>query len=67
VHVQRLVSVVKMATVLEERTTEKQRPVVSFYAHKDSLRRLFINKCFLFRVGSVCLVKRFTTGWQTFR
>jgi hypothetical protein len=24
-------------------------------------------KCILFTVGSVCRVKRFTTGWQTFR
>jgi hypothetical protein len=30
VHVQRLVSVVKMATVLEECTTVEQRSVVSF-------------------------------------
>jgi hypothetical protein len=26
------------------------------------MRRLFIKKCFLFKVGSVCHVKRFTTG-----
>jgi hypothetical protein len=31
VHVQRLVSVVKMATVLEECTTENQRSVVHFF------------------------------------
>jgi hypothetical protein len=30
-HVQRLVSVVKMATVLEEYTAEKQRSVVRFF------------------------------------
>jgi hypothetical protein len=29
--------------------------------------RIFIKKCFLFNVGSVCRVKRFTAGWQTFR
>jgi hypothetical protein len=34
---------------------------------KDSLQRTFIKKCFLFTAGSVCHVKRFTTGWQTFR
>jgi hypothetical protein len=34
---------------------------------KDSMQRIFIKKCFLFTVGSVCRVKRFTTGWQTFR
>jgi hypothetical protein len=31
VHVQRLVSVVKMATVLEECATQEQRSVVSFF------------------------------------
>jgi hypothetical protein len=29
--------------------------------------KIFIKKCFLFAVGSACRVKRFTTGWQTFR
>jgi hypothetical protein len=27
---------------------------------------IFVKKCFLFTVGSVCRVKRFRTGWQTF-
>jgi hypothetical protein len=31
------------------------------------MQRIFINKCFLFTVGSVCRVKRFTTEWKTFR
>jgi hypothetical protein len=31
------------------------------------MQRIFIKKCFLFTVGSVCRVKRFTTGWKTFR
>jgi hypothetical protein len=44
-HVQRLVSVVKMATVLEEYTTEKQRSVV-FCEQKDSIQRIFIKKMF---------------------
>jgi hypothetical protein len=52
-HVQRLVSVVKMATVLEEYTTEEQRSVVRFYAQKNSMQRLVIKACFLFTVGSV--------------
>jgi hypothetical protein len=26
------------------------------------MQRIFIEKCFLFTMGSVCLVKRFTTG-----
>jgi hypothetical protein len=34
---------------------------------KDSIQRIFIEKCFLFTVGSLCRVKRFTTGWKTFR
>jgi hypothetical protein len=37
------------------------------YGGKDTMERIFIKKCFLFTVGSVCRVKRFTTGWQTFR
>jgi hypothetical protein len=57
-HVQRLVLVVKLATVLEVRTTEEQR----FYGQKESVQRIFIQKCFLFMVGSVCRVKRFTSG-----
>jgi hypothetical protein len=30
------------------------------------MQRIFITKCFLFSVGSVCRVKRFTAGLQTF-
>jgi hypothetical protein len=36
-HIQRLVLVVKMATVLEEYTTEEQRSVVPFCGQKDSM------------------------------
>jgi hypothetical protein len=61
-HVQMLISVVKMVTVFERYTTEKQRSVVRFCGQKDSMQRIFIKKCFLFTVGSVCRVKRFTTG-----
>jgi hypothetical protein len=65
VHVHRLVSVVKMATVLEECTTKEQRSVVCFLCvQKDLMLSIFIKKCFLFTVGSVC---RITIGWQTFR
>jgi hypothetical protein len=50
-HVQRLVSVVKMATVLEECTTEEQRSVVRFFCRQeDSMKRIFIRKCFLLTV-----------------
>jgi hypothetical protein len=33
-----------------------------FCGQKDSMQRMFIKKCFLFTVGSVCRVKRFTAG-----
>jgi hypothetical protein len=61
-HVQRLVSVVKMATVLEVCTTVISVQLCVLCWQKDSMQRTFIKKCFLFTVGSVCRVKRFTTG-----
>jgi hypothetical protein len=52
-----------MATVPEDCTTEEQRSVVRiFCGQKDSMQRMFIKKFFLFTVGSVCRVKRFTDG-----
>jgi hypothetical protein len=43
----RLVSVVKMATLLEEYTTEDQCSVVRFLWQKDLMQRIFIkNFCF---------------------
>jgi hypothetical protein len=67
-HVQKLVSVVKMATEFEGCTIEEQRSAVRFLCEqKDSMQRIYIKKCFLFTMVSVCLVKRFTTGWQKFR
>jgi hypothetical protein len=33
-----------------------------FCGKNDSMQNIFINKCFLFTVGSVCHVKRFTTA-----
>jgi hypothetical protein len=60
-HVQRLVSVVKMATVLEECNTEEQRSVCVFCGQKDSMKRIFIKNCFIFTMGSFCRVKRFIT------
>jgi hypothetical protein len=66
-HVQRLVSVVKMATVLEECTNEEQRSLVHFlWAKGLDAKYIHKKKCFLFMVGSVCCVKRFTSGWRTF-
>jgi hypothetical protein len=65
-HVQRLVLVVKMATELEEYTTEEQRSFVRFCGQKDTMQRIFIRKCFLFMAGSFYCVKRFTTRLQRF-
>jgi hypothetical protein len=42
--------------------TEGQRSIVRFLWAKELNARMFINKCFQFTVGSVCRVKRFTTG-----
>jgi hypothetical protein len=59
-HGQRLVSLVKTATVLEEYSTEEQRYVVLFLWAKG-LNAKNIHKE-IFPVGIVCRVKRFTTG-----
>jgi hypothetical protein len=53
-HVKGFVSVVKMVTVLEGCTTEGQHSVVLFCGQKDSVQRIFINKCFLFTGGALC-------------
>jgi hypothetical protein len=50
-----------MATVFEECTAEEQRCVVRFRWAKDSIQRIFLKKSFLFSVGIICRVKRFTT------
>jgi hypothetical protein len=67
-HVQRLVSVDKMATMFDECITEEQRSVVHFLfcGKKDTMQMIFIEKCIMFKVKNVCCVKRFTTGWQSF-
>jgi hypothetical protein len=49
-----------MVTLLEVCATEEQRSVVRVCGQKDSMQRIFINKCYLFTVGSICRVKRFT-------
>jgi hypothetical protein len=36
-----------------------------FYGEKDSVQRIFMKKCFLFTVGSVCRVKRLAIGSRT--
>jgi hypothetical protein len=55
-----------MATVLKDYTTEEQSSVVPFFffffcEQNDSVQRIFINRSFLFKMGSVWRVKRFAT------
>jgi hypothetical protein len=52
-HVQRLVSVFKMATVFKGSTTEEQRYFILFCGQKDSMERIFIKNV-------SCL------GWEVF-
>jgi hypothetical protein len=66
-HVQRLVLIVKMATVLEEYTSITQElTVVLFCGQKDSMQRIFIKKYLLLTVGRFCRVKRFHLGGKCF-
>jgi hypothetical protein len=55
-----------MATVLEY-TTEEQNYVVRFCWVKGLDAKDINKEMFPVCGGSVCRVKRFTTGWQTFR
>jgi hypothetical protein len=57
-----------MTTVLEECTNEEQRSVLRFFLWVKGLNAKDIHEeMFLFTVGSVCRVKRFTNGRQMFR
>jgi hypothetical protein len=59
-HAQRLVSVVKLATVLVVCILPKSSVLLCvFFGQTDSMKRIFILECFLFTVGSVSRVKRF--------
>jgi hypothetical protein len=60
-HVQRLVSVVKMATVLEGVLPKSKVLLCLFCGQNDLMQRTFIEKYSLFRVESVCRVKRLTS------
>jgi hypothetical protein len=51
-----------MAIVLEDCTREEQHLLCVFCGQKESVHRIFIEKCFLVMVGSVYCVKQFTTG-----
>jgi hypothetical protein len=59
-HVQRLVSVVNMETMLEECNTEEQRSVVHFCRQNDLMQGIFIYKCYLFTVG---LLSKVVQNW----
>jgi hypothetical protein len=62
-HLQRMVSVVKMVTVLQEYVTEEQRSVVRFLWAKGLNTKIIIKKYFILILGSVCRVKRVSTHW----
>jgi hypothetical protein len=62
VHVQRLISIVKMATVLEEYLPKSSVLLCVLCRQNESMQGIFIKKCFLFSVGSVCHLKRCITG-----
>jgi hypothetical protein len=65
-HVQRLVSVVKKATVFQKYTTKEQFSVVRFLWAKG-LNAKDINKELFPVYGGNCRLKRLTTEWQKFR
>jgi hypothetical protein len=65
-HVQRLISVVKMATVLEYVLPKSSVLLCVYCGHKNSTKRIIVKNFFLFTVGIICRVKRFTTKWQNF-
>jgi hypothetical protein len=51
-----------MVTMFEVYTTEEGRSVVRFCGQKDPMQKMFIKKCFLITIGSICRIKRFTAG-----
>jgi hypothetical protein len=55
-----------MKTVLEDVLPKSSVQWCVSCGQKDSVQKIFIKKCFLCTVASVCRVKRSTTGWQTF-
>jgi hypothetical protein len=61
-HVQRLISVVKMATVLEEFTTEERRSVVSFLWAKGHNAK-DIHKETFHVYGGKCLSRKTVHNW----
>jgi hypothetical protein len=55
-----------MATVIEEYNNEEQSSIVQFCGQKDTTRKTFVKKFYLFTVGSVCRLKRFSLGSKRF-
>jgi hypothetical protein len=62
-HVQRLVSVVKMATVLEECATEKQRYVVLCFLWENKHNAKDIHKEIFPVYGGKCLSRKAVHNW----
>jgi hypothetical protein len=60
-HVERLVSVVKMVTVLAGVLPKRSILLCVFFfcGQKDLVYSISARKCFLFTAGSACRVKRF--------
>jgi hypothetical protein len=54
-----------MVAVLEC-NTEDQRSLERFWAKDSVMQGIFMKKCFLFMLGSVCRVKRFHLGGKLF-
>jgi hypothetical protein len=65
-HVQGLVSIVKMATVLEECTIEEHYSVVHFLWAKGLNAKDIHKEMFPVYVGSVCPIKQFKAGSRNF-
>jgi hypothetical protein len=61
-HVHKLVSVVNMVTVLEEYSTEEQRPVVCFLCAEE-LNAKDINKKMLPVYDEKCLTRKAVHNW----
>jgi hypothetical protein len=66
-HIQRLVSVVKMANVLEECNTEEQGSVVSFLWAKGLSAEVIHKEIFPVYVGKFLSRKAVPPWWETFR
>jgi hypothetical protein len=62
-HVQRLVSVVEMMTVLEESITEQQSSVVFFYLWAKGLNAKDIRKEMFPAYGGKCLSRKGVHSW----